>query len=78
MEVKLIIYFWQYVMGSRLRYYFLEFFYGVAYLVWPLDTNGFGPTNPRVKSVNLYIRLVRFIISQNHMAVGELAYPIYM
>ena len=46
--------------------------------MWAQDTYELGPTNPQVKSVDLHIHLVRFIVSQNHMIVGGLAHPIYM
>ena len=47
-------------------------------LVWTRETHGLEPTNPRVKSVDLHIHLVRFIISQNHMVIGRLAHPLYI
>ena len=39
---------------------------------------GLGPTNPRVKSVDLHIHSVRFIVFQNHMVVWRLAHTIYI
>ena len=47
-------------------------------LVWTWDTRGLGPTIPRVKSIDLHIHLMRFIVSQNHMIVRGLTHPIYM
>ena len=47
-------------------------------LVQTWDTHGLGPTNSWVKSVDLHVHLVRFIVSQNHMVIGKLARPIYM
>ena len=49
-----------------------------ALLVWTQDTHELEPTIPRVKSVDLHIHLIRFIVSQNHMIGGSLAHPIYM
>ena len=48
----------------------------VAHKTW--DTHGLRPTNLRVKSIDLQVYLVGFIVSQNHMVVGGLTHPIYM